>query len=136
MAVLNLKSCEITELEYKKNIRQSGQIALETSVAYNLRFADREKICIGECKIVVRDKNHEGKILLRINHAGKFVHDVDELTPELKRKFHIETAKALYPFWNTALSNLVTVTGLPPMVLRPPEIDEGDVVLFQLPKKE
>ncbi|MBO4330948.1 MAG: protein-export chaperone SecB [Oscillospiraceae bacterium] len=136
MAVLKLQSCEITELEYKKNIRQSGKIDLETSVAYNLRFADREKICVGECRITIRDKEHEGKILLRVNHVGRFVHDIEEPTPELKRKFHIETAKVLYPFWNTALSNLITVTGLPPMVLRPLEIDEEDVVLFQLPKKE
>lgn len=119
---------EIIELSYKKNISEDKDLDLEISINYRLDFDEDARICYGNAEIEIDDDEHT-QLEIRIHTIGIFSYKADILTDEIRRQLHAETVVELNPHWNSLLTNLTMLAGIPPIELEPMEFEDAEIQL-------
>ncbi len=79
--------------------------------------------------VLIQDPEHKDFFNLELHSVGFFTYDFPELTTELKRIIHVESAKVLLPHWNSSLACVLQVLDVPPIMLQPLGIDPKDVLI-------
>ena len=100
---------EIIELSYKKNISEDKDLDLEISINYRLDFDEDARMCYGNAEIEIDDDEHTQL--------------------EIRRQLHAETVVELNPQWNSLLTNLTMLAGIPPIELEPMEFEDAEIQL-------
>lgn len=129
MPELKLVKNDVISINFSKNPRPGVRLNVMTSISYNVKFISSQNKCLGDTIITLQDPDNPDVFNLELHMIGIFSHDYPEMTIATKRIVHVETAKILYPFWNTVLGNVLTTIGAPPMVLQPLNINPGDVLV-------
>ncbi len=129
MAELKLLRNDVVSIKFSKNPQPGIKLNVMTSISYNVKFVSSQNKCLGDALIMLQDPEHSDVFSLELHMVGIFSHDYPEMSNQIKRIIHVETAKILYPFWNTVLGNVLTTIGAPPMVLQPLNINPNDVLL-------
>ena len=106
---------EIIELSYKKNISEDKDLDLEISINYRLDFDEDARMCYGNAEIEIDDDEHT-QLEIRIHTIGIFSYKADILTE-------------LNPHWNSLLTNLTMLAGIPPIELEPMEFEDAEIQL-------
>lgn len=129
MAELRLVKNDVLSINFTKNPQPGVKLNVMTSISYNVKFISSQKKCLGDAIIIMQDPEHKDIFSLELHMLGIFVHDYPEMNTAAKKIIHVETAKILYPFWNTVLGNVLTTVGAPPVVLQPLNINPSDVLI-------
>ncbi|MBR2902660.1 MAG: protein-export chaperone SecB [Clostridia bacterium] len=129
MAELKLLKNDVVSINFSKNPQPGIKLNVMTSISYNVKFVSSQNKCLGDALILLQDPEHKDVFSLELHMVGIFDHNYPEMNTDTKRIVHVETAKILYPFWNTVLGNVLTTIGAPPMVLQPMNINPEDVLI-------
>lgn len=118
---------EILEVVFKKKIVAEKKIELETSIQYSVNYSDTDQKCIGDVDITIQDSEHKDYFTIKYHSLNLFEYSVNVLDDDIKKQIHLQIANELFPFWNSTVSGLCTLCGIPPIRIPMKEILEKDI---------
>ena len=128
MKDLEMISYDVVQLDYLTNLEEDTEYNLEISINYALNYAEDDKILLAESEIEIEDEDHEGLFRLAFTSNALFSYMNDNLTDELREKYHRATVELINPLWNETLAQFADLADIPPIDLGQPDLEDAEVV--------
>ena len=125
---LEFVTYDVVQLDFLNNMEEDTEYELEISINYQLNYAEDDKMLVADCVIEIEDEDHKGDFRLSFNSMALFSYMQDNLTDEIREKYHRETVRILNPKWNDTLAKFSDLADIPLIELEEPDPDDVEIV--------
>ena len=125
---LEFVTYDVVQLDFLNNMEEDTEYELEISINYQLNYAEDDKMLVADCVIEIEDEDHKGDFRLSFNSMALFSYMQDNLTDEIREKYHRETVRILTPKWNDTLAKFSDLADIPLIELEEPDPDDVEIV--------
>lgn len=133
MVTVNLVNHRLREVHFVNRVDKSGQIQLNNSFNFHVDYSPDNTRCVARLYQSARMKEDEEKLFISGEIEGVFTLEgvVDE---ESKREAHIQCYNYLFPYLQSAVSQLAAASGMPGFLLKRNAMRRDSIVFAQKEK--
>lgn len=126
MAIAHLVSQKTQEVHFQNKLTQNGQVQLESTFNFNVRFADDGKRCVARVRQIIKDKQNSDQLNLMVDLVGAFACEGGD-TDDGKKAIHAQCYDQLFPYIQSVVQTLMQASGIPGFQLRKAIINTDNV---------
>lgn len=130
MASVQLINQRTREVHLRNDIQKPGQVQFQANSNFNVKFSPDGTRCVATIYQSLENKAGEQGFSASVTLEGLFV-CTDVKTDEDKRQAHVAAYEALFPFLQSAVSQLFASTGLPGFMVKKLDMSRDKVILTQ-----
>ena len=133
MVTVNLVSHRLREVHFVNRINQSGQIQLTSSFNFHIDYSPDNSKCVARLYQSAKLKEDEEKLFVSGEIEGIFaLEGVD--SEDAKREAHVQCYNFLFPYLQSAVSQLAAASGMPGFTLRKNPMKKENIVFAKREK--
>lgn len=130
MAELTMLAHKLQDLQFFNKLEKPGQVGLESSFSFSVNFTQDNSQCMAKLYQCVKDKtdgpNHGFFISVELTGIFKVEGPV---TDEDKKDIHVSCYQQLFPYAETAASQICAMGGMPGFRLLRQKMDRNNVAV-------
>lgn len=130
MAAVNLISHKLQDMQFFNKLDKPGQLQLENSFSFSVKFAPDNSRCIAKLYQCAKDKtgnaNHDFFVSLEM--VGVFAVE-GPVTDEDKKDIHVSCYQQLFPYADLAAGQICAMGGMPAFHLLRQKLNRDNVVM-------
>ena len=128
MASVQLLNQRTREVHLRNEIKKPGQLQLRSNFNFNVKFAPNGQSCVAAVYQSFEDKGEDEAFSASVTLEGVFgCKDVSN--DEDKKQVHLACYEALFPYLQSAVSQLFAATGMPGFMVKKMDLSQSRTVV-------
>lgn len=135
MVAVNLLNQRIREVHFVNHLDKPGQIQLTSSFNFHVNYSADNQRCMAKLYQSAKMKDDPDQLFVSAEIWGVFSLQgvVDE---ETKRDAHVQCYDQLFPYLQSAVTQLATASGMPGFLLKKNPMNRDSITLTQKERQE